>query len=166
MSTTGQSLLKGILAVLFAFALLVTVTVLGTFWAVRHYARIEVHTPLGDLEIQKPEEVARKLDLPIYPGAVASEKGVSLRIFDDEGAADILVSKFRTRDSLAQVDTWYRGKLGTEFKREEGQMFGHRREGVAFSARRPAGREASPYNPNTATWRSSCSDSPSKVTRI
>ncbi len=120
MSTTGQNLLKGILAVLFAFALLVTVTVLGTFWAVRHYARIEVHTPFGDLEVEKPEEVARKLDLPIYPGAIASEKGVSLRIFDDEGAADILVSKFRTRDSLAQVDTWYRGKLGTEFKREEG----------------------------------------------
>ena len=139
MSTTGQNLLKGILAVLFAFALLVTVTVLGTFWAVRHYARIEVHTPFGDLEVEKPEEVARKLDLPIYPGVIASEKGVSLRIFDDEGAADILVSKFRTRDSLAQVDTWYRGKLGTEFKREEGQMFGHRREGVGFF-RETAGR--------------------------
>src|SRR5207245_11508424 len=77
MSTTGQNLLKGILAVLFAFALLVTVTVLGTFWAVRHYARIEVHTPLGDLEVEKPEEVARKLDLTMYLGASCREQGVS-----------------------------------------------------------------------------------------
>ena len=74
MSTTGQNLLKGILVVLFAFALLVTVTVLGTFWAVRHYARIEVHTPLGDLEIQKPEEVARKL-APSIPAPLQARRG-------------------------------------------------------------------------------------------
>jgi hypothetical protein len=42
------------------------------------------------------------------------------------------VSKFRTRDSRRQVDAWYRGKLGTELEREEGQMFGRGREAVGI----------------------------------
>jgi hypothetical protein len=38
------------------------------------------------------------------PVAVASDKGISIRLFEDDGTADILVSKFRTRDSRRQVD--------------------------------------------------------------
>src|SRR5437870_4086540 len=58
------------------------------------------------------------------------ETQISIRLFDDDGTADILVSTFRTRDSRRQADAWYRGKLGTELEREEGQMFGRGREGV------------------------------------
>ncbi|MBI2956390.1 MAG: hypothetical protein HYY26_03660 [Acidobacteria bacterium] len=154
--------LKVILIILATLVLLTLLLVSVVLWVLRHYVRVEVDptsgrerveisTPIGGVTIEKAEDVARRLKLPVYPGAEATEESVSMQLWgevaDEAGGLDIAAAKFRSSEPLDSVDTWYRGQLGPEFKREVGRVAGttgrrgdhpwrlrvERGEGVLFS---------------------------------
>jgi len=97
--------------------------------------RVAVHTPFGEFTAEKSEDAAKKLKLPVYPGAEPDEAAVSLklwgRVADEEGAEgglNMVAASFRTRDSFDKVDAWYREQLGPDFTRETGHIRGGERK--------------------------------------
>lgn len=137
------SALQVILAVLGGLLVLVVIVVLVVVWAVRHYVQVEVQrsgdvervhirTPVGDLDVVKATDVARRLRLPIYPGAEPEDESGSVRLrgrlWDEEGGLDITAATFRTTDSLTKVDAWYRERLGPDFERRKGKISGGDRD--------------------------------------
>lgn len=128
-----------VLGILGGLVLLCVVAVLVAIWAVNRYVqievkhngdskRVEVRTPIGEFTVEKGEEAGRRLKLPVYPGAEPEEESVSVRLWgrveDEEGGLHVTAAEFRTRDSLDEVDAWYREQLGSEFIREKGRIVG------------------------------------------
>ncbi len=116
---------------------IIALCVLVAVWAVQRYVhievddsggekRVEISTPFGGITVEEAEDAARDLKLPVYPGARPDDESASVRLWgeigDEKGALDITVAKFHTRDSLEQVDAFYREQLGAEFKRQEGRI--------------------------------------------
>ena len=116
---------------------IIALCVLVAVWAVQRYVhievddsggekRVEISTPFGGITVEKAGDVARDLKLPVYPGARSDDDSASVRLWgeigDERGALDITVAKFHTRDSLEQVDQFYREQLGAEYKRQEGRI--------------------------------------------
>lgn len=125
-----------ILGIVGGVILLCVVVVVATVWAVKTFVhievsesgngkRIEITTPFGELRVADAEEIAEELDLPVYPGARSGENGVSIRLggrwLEKEGGLDVLAAEFRTRDSVDEVDAWYRERLSVKFERKEGE---------------------------------------------
>lgn len=126
-----------ILAIIGGLVVLCLLAVVIAVWAVKNLVkveveragdakRVEIHTPIGDLEIRKAEDVASELHLPVYPGAVPDEEGASIRLrgrlWKEEGGLDVVAAKFRSDDPFDQVDAWYRERLGSEFVRQQGKI--------------------------------------------
>ncbi|MBI4465947.1 MAG: hypothetical protein HY656_00775 [Acidobacteria bacterium] len=136
--------LQIILAVLGAIVLVAALVVLAAVVIVKEYVKIEVqetgsekkvavHTPIGEFAIEKDRDAARKLKLPVYPGAEPDEDSVSVRLWgrveEEEGGLSITAGTFRTSDPFDKVDAWYRQQLGPEFTRETGRIVGGQRKG-------------------------------------
>ncbi len=130
------STLQVILAIIGGIIALCVLCVLVAVWAVQRYVhievddsgggkRVEISTPFGGITVEKAGDVARDLKLPVYPDARPDDTA-SVRLWreigDERGALDITVAKFHTRDSLEQVDQFYREQLGAEYKRQEGRI--------------------------------------------
>lgn len=88
--------------------------------------RVSISTPMGEFKVEKAEDAARHVQLPIYPGAVATQESISMRMRVGVDHApkgfDLTVAKFRTSDSLDTVDDWYRRQLSSDFIREKGKV--------------------------------------------
>lgn len=91
---------------------------------------VEVRTPAGTLRAGTGQQ---KTGLPEYPGARSVETPGSVEIAGTEEGDSFMatVAKFRTADTLAVVDEWYREQLPASFEREaagvmvrKGRMFG------------------------------------------
>lgn len=136
--------LQVVLAIIGGLVVLCLLAVLVGLWWVKQYVqveverkgdvkRVEIRTPIGDLEVRKAEDVASQLKLPVYSGATPEEEGASVRLRgrlgDEEGGLDIAVAKFRTGDPFERVDAWYGEQLGPDFKREQGRIVGTNRRG-------------------------------------
>ncbi|MFQ5777122.1 MAG: hypothetical protein ACE5IP_03855 [Terriglobia bacterium] len=132
------------LAILGGLVVLACLVVLVAIWAVNRYVKIEVQqeggekhvsisTPFGDLEVDQAEDAARRLKLPVYPGATPKEDSVAVRLRGylgkQEGGLDITAAQFRSDDEFARVDAWYRERLGQEFERREGRIAGADHDG-------------------------------------
>ena len=133
----GAGPLEVILWMVGGLVLLVALVVAVSIWAVSSLVdvevsetedgkQVEISTPFGDLSIEGAESVASKLKLPVYPGAEPEDEGGSVRfrgrIGDEEGGFSARGAHFRTRDSLDEVDAWYREQLGSEYERKEGHQ--------------------------------------------
>ena len=131
------STLQVVLAIIGGIIALCVLVALVAVWAVQRYVhievddsggekRVEISTPFGGITVEKAGDVARDLKLPVYPGARSDDDSASVRLWgeigDERGALDITVAKFHTRDSLEQVDQFYRQQLGAEYKRQEGRI--------------------------------------------
>jgi hypothetical protein len=132
------SALQVILAILAGLILVGIVAVLGGTWFVKRYAplevqrsgdaeRVEVRTPLGNLEVRKLEDIAKELKLPLYPGAQSDKDAAgSVRVrgplWDEKGGFDIAGGKFSSDAPYETVEAWYRTELGTEFRRQQGKI--------------------------------------------
>ena len=124
--------LKVIVLILAGLIVLAMVAVVFAFWMVRDYVQVdvgkglEIQTPVGGMKVEKAEDVARELNLPLYAGAEALAPGVRMRMqIDDVGKTegfDLVAAKFATHDSFEGVDDWYRSQLGPEFIREQGRV--------------------------------------------
>lgn len=127
------------LAIIGGLVVLAVLAVLVGLWAVKHYVQVEVErsgdtkrvtvrTPIGDIEVQKAEDVAAQLKLPVYPGAEPADQGASVRLRgrlgEKEGGLDVLAAEFRTGDPFDDVDAWYGKELGAEFTRKKGRIVG------------------------------------------
>lgn len=135
--------LQVVLIVLGVIALVVALVVLAAMVMVTRFVKIEVdrsggekrvavHTPFGEFAAEKSEDAAKRLKLPVYPGAAPVEEAVSLklrgRIEDEEGGLNILAASFRTAEPFDQVDAWYKQQLGPDFVRETGHIRGGERK--------------------------------------
>jgi len=79
--------------------------------------RVEVSTPAGSIRVSK--DAIADPGLPVYPGALVSDAGGTVEISSPmEEAVTVTAVRYRTSDSLAKVDEWYREQLGPEFTRE------------------------------------------------
>lgn len=124
--------LKVVLLILAGLIVLAMVAAVFAFWMVRDFVQVdvgkglEVQTPVGGLKIERAEDVARQLNLPLYTGAEALAPGVRMRMqVDDDGKPegfDLAAAKFFTNDAFERVDDWYRSQLGPEFIREQGRL--------------------------------------------
>ena len=137
--------LQVVLIVLGAIVLIVALVVLAAVVMVNRFVKVEVdrgeegkrvavHTPFGEFVAEKSEDAAKKLKLPVYPGAEPDEEAVSLKLWgrveEEEGGLNMVAASFRTRDPFDQVDAWYREQLGPDFTRETGRIRGgERRDG-------------------------------------
>lgn len=133
----GGGALQIVLAIIGGIIVLCVLVAMVTVWAVGRFVRIEVadsggeqrveiSTPFGGLTVEKAEDVARELKLPVYPDAWPDDESASVRLWgeigDERGGLDITVAQFRTRASLEEVDRFYREQLGPEYRRKEGHV--------------------------------------------
>jgi hypothetical protein len=131
--------LKIVLLVLGGLLVLVVGLALVGLMVLRHYVavdvehgpegrKVEVSTPIGSFSVEKAEDTARKLNLPVYPGARATENSVSVKmkgeLEGERGMVDVSAAEFVTDDDFEKVDAWYRQQLGPEFKRQVGHLSG------------------------------------------
>lgn len=131
--------LQVILAIIGGLVLFCLVAVLAGLWAVKRLVqvevtrsggteRVEIRTPIGDLEVRQAQDIAEELKLPIYPGAEPEEESASVRLrgrlWLEEGGLDVSAAKFTTEAEFDTVDAWYRENLGAEFTREKGKIEG------------------------------------------
>lgn len=124
--------LKVILLILAGLIVLAMVAAVFAFRMVSEYVDVrvgqglEIQTPVGGMKIEKAEDVARDLRLPLYAGATALDVGVRMRMQIDKDdkpeGFDLTAAKFATDDSFERVDDWYRSQLGPEFVREQGRL--------------------------------------------
>jgi len=137
--------LQVVLIVLGVIVLIVALVVLAAVVMVNRFVKVEVdrgeegkrvavHTPFGEFVAEKSEDAAKKLKLPVYPGAEPDEEAVSLKLWgrveEEEGGLNMVAASFRTRDPFDQVDAWYKQQLGPDFTRETGHIRGgERRDG-------------------------------------
>jgi hypothetical protein len=78
---------------------------------------IEIKTPSGKIAVHsgKPED----LGLPVYPGAQVADDGGSVEFMDqNDQRSGVSGFTYKTSDSLAQVDEWYKHRLGADFARQ------------------------------------------------
>ena len=135
--------LQVVLIVLGVIVLIVALVVLAAVVMVNRFVKVEVerggegkrvavHTPFGEFVAEKSEDAAKKLKLPVYPGAEPDEQAVSLKLWgrveEEEGGLNMVAASFRSRDPFDQVDAWYREQLGPDFTRETGHIRGGERK--------------------------------------
>lgn len=135
----GASTWQVILGILGVLLVLVVLVVLAAGVIVSRFVKIEVQrdgegervavrTPIGEVTVQKGEEAAKRLRLPVYPDAEPEDEGVAIRLWgrleQEEGGLDVTAAEFRTPESLERVDEWYREQLSAEFTREKGRIVG------------------------------------------
>jgi hypothetical protein len=133
------STLQVILGVIGGLLIVTVLCVFVAVWVLKNYVGIEVersddakrvavHTPIGDVEVEKAEEVADRLKLPIYPGAEPADEGASVRVrgrlWGEEGGTNVTAAYFYTDASFDEVDDWYREQLGSNFVRQKGELVG------------------------------------------
>jgi hypothetical protein len=131
--------LKIVLAIIAGLIVVCVLAAVVAVWAVRHYVKVDVErsgdvekvqirTPIGELEVSKAEDAAKELRLPVYPGAVAGGESASLsfrgRLWQEEGGMNIAAAEFRTEADFDDVDAWYREQLGADFIRQKGRIGG------------------------------------------
>ncbi len=132
--------LKIILLILGGLVLLVVIAVVVGLQVLREYVRVnidnsadsrkvEVRTPVGDFSVEKAEDAARRIRLPLYPGATATKDAVSMKMranLDNEpGGFTLTVAKFYSTDSFDKIDAWYGKQLGSDFIRQKGHVVDH-----------------------------------------
>ncbi len=116
----GSSAVKIILIVLGVFFLLGVLVVGGLFYGVYKIAdsvkheegaggESRVETPFGTAETNKdPEEIAKELDVEIYPGATPVREGSSSVTF---GGVKATTAVFETSDSSQKVYQFYKEEI-------------------------------------------------------
>lgn len=109
--------------VFFAALALVGITVFGAV-LLRHLRvnenakQVEIQTPVGSLKVNKDE--MHPTGLPVYPGAVrASNEGANVELSAGDEHVGIAAEKYTTQDPLEKVETWYRQRLGTDYRIEK-----------------------------------------------
>ncbi len=132
--------LKVILLVLAGLLLLVVIAAVLGVQMLREYVHLDVdkagdsgkvalRTPVGDFSVEKAEDAARRIRLPLYPGATATEEAVSMKfradVDDKPGGFTLTVVKFYSTDSFDKIDAWYGQQLGSEFARQKGKVVDH-----------------------------------------
>ncbi len=128
------------LVLLIVGGLLIAGIVLKNVRVNRASREVEISTPAGDVQVRNTP--TKDAGLPVYPGAVLDEPGNNVELnFPGEQSLGITVLQYRSSDSLAKVDAWYRERLGSDFERdgpgskhgkldERGVIVG--RDGVAY----------------------------------
>ncbi len=132
--------LKVILLVLSGLLLLAVIAAIFGVQMLREYVQLDIdkggdagkvalRTPVGDFSVEKAEDAARRIRLPLYPGAMATKEAVSMKVradFDDKpGGFTLTVAKFYSTDSFDKIDAWYGKQLGSEFIRQKGRVIDH-----------------------------------------
>jgi len=131
--------LKVILLILAGLLLLVVIAAVVGVQMLRQYVHLDigkgedgkvaVSTPVGDFSVEKAEDAARRLRLPLYPGVTATEDAVSVRFRADvdgkEGGFTLTTAKFYSTDSFDKIDAWYGQQLGSQFTRQQGKVIDH-----------------------------------------
>ncbi len=80
--------------------------------------RLEVDTPVGSLKAEKGELSETELRLPVYPGSRRTKRNggtISIEI-PSETNVRIVAAEYETDDTLEQVASFYRKRLGRAFK--------------------------------------------------
>jgi hypothetical protein len=131
--------LKIVLAIIAGLILVCVLAAVVAVWAVHHYVKVEVEqtgdtekvqirTPIGELEVSKDDDAAKQLRLPVYPGAEPGDDSGSVRLrgrlWEEEGGLGITAAEFRTEADFDDVDAWYREQLGADFTRQKGRIGG------------------------------------------
>lgn len=131
--------LQIVLLILGGLLVLALIAALAALFVIRRFVRVdvdtkagrprvEISTPVASMAIEKPEDVARKFNLPVYPRARATDQSVSVKMQGElegqRGMLEVTAAEFFTDDDLEQVDAWYRRQLGPEFKRQQGHLRG------------------------------------------
>jgi len=81
-------------------------------------------------------EAKPEIALPLYPGAEVVEEPDTVEIVGaDETSVFITSARYKVRDTLENVDAWYREKLGADYLREPPGVANRRRNihGVAVA---------------------------------
>lgn len=84
-----------------------------------------VQTPFTSTRGMLPAEFAAVTNLPIYPGAAATEMGLvgySTALVKSGSKMDFTFMRLRANEVIESVDKWYEGKLGSSFERSEGPI--------------------------------------------
>ncbi|MBI4461704.1 MAG: hypothetical protein HY653_02255 [Acidobacteria bacterium] len=128
-----------ILAILGGLLLVALIATCVTLYVLSRYVKVDVQrteagkqvaieTPLGGLKVRKADDIAQELNLPVYPGARASDENASIQFWggteDHQEGFDFTIAQYFSDDSLDQVDAWYRENLTPDFKREPGRLAG------------------------------------------
>ncbi|MFQ5927695.1 MAG: hypothetical protein ACE5MH_09715 [Terriglobia bacterium] len=129
--------LATVLAIIGGLVLACVVVTCVALWFVSRYIhvdvsssgggrQVEIETPFGGLKVRKADDIARELNLPVYPGAWPTDDSASVEFWagaeDEQGGFHLTVAQYRTDDPLDKVEAWYREQLGPEFKREDGRV--------------------------------------------
>ncbi len=132
--------LKVILLVLAGLILLVVIAAVVGVQMLREYVQLDVdktgdagkvalRTPVGDFSVEKAEDAARRIRLPIYPGAAATEDAISMNfradVDNEQGGFTLTTAKFYSTDAFDKVDAWYGQQLGSQFTRQKGKVIDH-----------------------------------------
>jgi plasmid stabilization system protein ParE len=85
--------------------------------------RVEVDTAAGSLKIQKGEPTEAELRLPIYPGSrrVRGDGAMISVEIPAEVSWQVVSATYQTDDALPRVASFYRQRLGREFKERRGR---------------------------------------------
>lgn len=86
--------------------------------------RVELETPAGSLKVEKSELSEADLRLPVYPGSRRIKReGATISIeVPSDSSLRILAVEYETDDGLEQVASFYRKRLGREFKERRGRV--------------------------------------------
>ncbi|HXE76487.1 MAG TPA: hypothetical protein VNN18_12755 [Candidatus Xenobia bacterium] len=130
--------LKVILLILAGLLLLVMIAAVIGVQMLREYVKFDlweredkvaVSTPVGEFSLESAGDAARRLRLPVYPGATPTGDGIAMKMradVDDQPAGfSLAMAKFFSTDSIDKIDAWYRRELGPEFIREKGRVVEH-----------------------------------------
>lgn len=89
--------------------------------------KVEIGTPAGELKVSK--DPTPNTGLPVYPGAILIEPGATVELTPkNDEAVEVTAARYRTADPLDKVDTWYRERLGPDFKREGPGISGYKKD--------------------------------------
>lgn len=82
---------------------------------------VKVETPFGKIETNtNPEEAARKIGLPPYPGSTAVKNGTATM---DMGGMHTSSAEFETSDAPATVADFYKGQLSKPQVMSNGEIY-------------------------------------------
>ena len=83
--------------------------------------KVKVETPFGNVETNtNPEEAARKIGLPLYPGSTAVKNGTATM---DMGPIHTSSAEFETSDPPATVSDFYKGQLTNPQVMSNGEIY-------------------------------------------
>jgi hypothetical protein len=95
--------------------------------------KVAIETPVGSINVNKAG--AHATGLPVYPGATLSgDNGGSVELSGRDANVGLATEEYRTGDPVAQVQAWYRQRLGSEFHLETGGTSRERRTKLHIDA--------------------------------